>query len=151
MGISLADFKRMANGTLAAGVRQRPEVMAVLSGEAETEGAKPSKMRNVKCEVDGHRFDSIMEAKRYTYLRLLERAGEITDLVLQPRFMLLEKAKGRRAIVYVADFMYTERGRVIVEDVKGFETATFRMKRKMFLARYPDLDFRIIRKDNLHG
>lgn len=104
---------------------------------------RPSKYGNRKTVVDGITFDSRREANRYRQLKTLEQAGEITDLVLQPSFVLLDAftdAHGKRhqAIRYVADFQYTDRdGSVIVEDAKGIETAVFKLKRKLFLSRYP--------------
>jgi hypothetical protein len=108
------------------------------------------KYRARKVTLDGHTFDSKGEANRYAELRLMERAGAITDLELQPKFVLLDaftdnEGKRHRAITYRADFRYIEDGRTIVEDFKGFETAEFKLKRKMFLKRYPDLVFRLTR------
>lgn len=101
--------------------------------------------------VDGHRFDSKAEMRRYLALRLLVADGQIDALELQPRFVLLEgftdnTGKRQRPIVYVADFAYTDgNGRRVVEDVKGVETAVFRMKKKLFLARYPEFILEIVR------
>jgi hypothetical protein len=79
-----------------------------------------------KTIVDGIRFDSAKEAKRYGELKLLERAGVISGLTLQPKFALVIKQ------TYVADFSYTETatGEAIIEDVKGFLTAEYKRKRK---------------------
>ena len=85
--------------------------------------------------IDGHRFDSQAEGARYRTLKLLERAGEITGLELQPVFELApgvlvpgEKRK-RPALRYVADFAYTDAdGQRVVLDVKGVETPVFRIK-----------------------
>jgi hypothetical protein len=73
----------------------------------------PHKYGAVKTTVDGIEFDSKAEARRYTELRLLEHAGEIRDLELQPRYELLPAfvdAEGvrHRAIEYVADFRYVD-------------------------------------------
>ena len=71
-----------------------------------------NKYRNKKVIVDDYIFDSIQESKRYKELKLLLRAGEISNLQLQPRFLLQEgfKKNGRtyRKIEYVADFMYCQ-------------------------------------------
>lgn len=101
-----------------------------------------------KVTVDGHVFDSRGEANRYGELRMMERAGLITSLILQPEFILQDAftdAEGNRwkAIRYRADFQYVEAGRTIVEDFKGMETAEFKLKRKLFLNRYRDLVFRV--------
>ena len=100
-------------------------------------------------EIDGIRFDSKREAKRYQELQMLAAAGEIHALQLQPRFELQPsfKRNGKtvRAIHYVADFQYVENGRVIVEDTKGMETAVFKLKKKLFLFTYPDVELRIVK------
>ena len=100
------------------------------------------KYGNRKTTIDGITFDSKREAARYRQLKALEQAGEIADLELQPRFVLLDTftdshGKRHQAITYVADFQYTEGGRIVVEDAKGVETAVFKIKRKLFLSRYP--------------
>ena len=107
-----------------------------------------SKYRNKKTQVDMYVFDSAKEAQRYRELKLLERAGEISNLELQPRFLLQEsfKKNGKtyRKIDYVADFKYIEKGKTKVEDVKGLQTDVFKIKHKLFEEKYPDLELRII-------
>ena len=70
------------------------------------------KYKNKKTQVDMYVFDSIAESRRYKELALLEKAGEIKDLQLQPRFLLQEsfKKNGKtyRKIEYIADFMYCQ-------------------------------------------
>lgn len=96
-----------------------------------------------KTVVDGIRFDSKAEARRYQELKLLERAGEIKGLVLQPKYLLQEafqkNGKRYRAIYYIADFEYLDVSGIIIEDVKGKKTAVYKLKKKMFERRYPDL------------
>ena len=108
-----------------------------------------SKYNNKKTQVDMYLFDSAKEAKRYRDLVLLERAGEIQNLELQPRFLLQEGFKKNnkkwRKLEYVADFKYIENGKTVVEDVKGFETKEFKIKRKIFEYKYPDLELKIIK------
>lgn len=108
-----------------------------------------NKYRNKKIQIDCYVFDSIAEGKRYKELVLLEKAGEIENLQLQPKFLLQEsfKKKGKtyRKIEYIADFMYEEKGQVIVEDVKGKETDVFKLKHKLFEKKYPGLELRIIK------
>ena len=107
------------------------------------------KYKNKKTQVDMYVFDSIAESRRYKELALLERAGEIKDLQLQPRFLLQEsfKKNGKtyRKIEYIADFMYEENGKVVVEDVKGMETKEFKIKRKLFEYKYRGLELKIIK------
>lgn len=108
-----------------------------------------NKYRNKKVQVDMYVFDSIAESKRYKELKLLERAGEIQDLELQPRFLLQEafkkNGKAYRKIEYIADFKYIENGKTVVEDVKGMQTDVFKIKHKLFEKKYPDLELRIIK------
>ena len=107
------------------------------------------KYKNKKTQVDMYVFDSIAESRRYKELALLEKAGEISNLELQPRFLLQEsfKKNGKtyRKIEYVADFQYEENGKVIVEDVKGIQTDVFKLKHKLFEKKYPELELRIIK------
>lgn len=110
-----------------------------------------NKYGNKKVIVDGIKFDSIRESARYRELKLLERAGEIKNLVLQPHFLLLDsfKKNGKtyRKTEYIADFMYWEKGQVIVEDVKSEATITevFKLKHKLFEYKYPDYELKIIK------
>lgn len=89
-----------------------------------------------RTEVDGITFASKAEAKRYQELKLLEKAGEINGLVLQPRFPLY--VCGEEIGKYIADFSYLKRGETIhtIEDVKGMRTPQYRWKRKHFQAQY---------------
>ena len=94
-----------------------------------------------KVKFNGHVFDSQLEARRYSQLKLLQRAGEIADLQLQVRFPLfagdqpiLIRSKGYpngRHCCYVADFVYVEDGRQIIEDAKGDRTDTFKIKKAL--------------------
>ena len=80
---------------------------------------------------DGQKFDSVKEFHRWGCLRLLERAGKITDLKRQVTFELIPKQDGERACTYVADFTYYENGQYVVEDCKGFKTDVYRIKKKL--------------------
>lgn len=98
------------------------------------------KYGNRKVTLDGHTFDSKQEASRYGELKLLERAGQITGLDLQPRFELIPKqrrddGKPERACEYVADFRYTDvrTGKQVIEDAKGMRTRDYIVKRKLML------------------
>ena len=99
--------------------------------------------------IDGIRFPSEKEGERYLELKMLEKAGKIKDLQLQPVFLLQEgfyyQGKAIRQITYRADFKYVdEKGRVVVEDVKGFKTDVYKLKKKLFLKKYPDVIFKEI-------
>ena len=110
------------------------------------------KYGNRKTTVDGITFDSRREADRYRELKLLERAGVIQRLELQKKFVLIpaqyenfvrygkkgQRLKdGRRCIekecAYIADFVYTQNGEMVVEDAKGMKTKEYIIKRKMML------------------
>lgn len=111
--------------------------------------ASYNKYQNTKTIVDGITFHSRKEAKRYSELKLLERAKKIQNLTLQPRFTILEafivpQTKEKiRPTVYVADFMYydMETMQPIVEDVKGHKTKYYQIKRKFFLFQNPHILF----------
>lgn len=98
----------------------------------------------------GIRFASKLEAARFQSLTLAQKAGEITGLKTHPRFVLQEAftdsaGAKHRAIVYEADFSYVDlrTGRECVEDSKGVLTPVFKIKYKLFLYRYRDVEFRI--------
>ena len=115
---------------------------------------RQNKYYNIKTKAsDGSVFDSRKEARRYSQLLLLLKAGEITDLKTQVEFELIpnqyetherySKSGKRlkdgtrlveRKVVYVADFVYKDKsGAVIVEDTKGVRTKDYILKRKMML------------------
>ena len=69
---------------------------------------------------------------RHSHLSLLEKGGKIEDLRRQVRYPL--SVNGVLVCVYVADFVYRENGKEVVEDVKGFRTKEYRLKAKLFAA-----------------
>ena len=112
-----------------------------------------SKFGAKKVVRDGRTFDSKKEAGRYTELKLLQRAGKITDLRLQVPFLLIpsQYENGKcieRECKYIADFTYRENGKFVVEDVKGraasysariskgLKTDVYIIKRKLMLEKY---------------
>ena len=111
-----------------------------------------NKYQAIKTTVDGIEFDSRKEARRYQELLLLQRAGVIQNLRLQEKFVLIPSqyevyerygAKGQelkpgqrlveRECIYIADFVYEENGKTVVEDTKGFKTKDYIIKRKLML------------------
>ena len=96
----------------------------------------------VRTEVDGHKFASKAEAKRYGELKLLEKAGKIAHLTLQPSFMLLvwdcEVKHDVQIGSYVADFQYwdMEQEKIVIEDVKGVRTPVYQLKKKIVEHRF---------------
>ena len=107
------------------------------------------KYRNVKTTLDGISFDSRKEANRYAELRILEKAGLIQNLQMQVKYVLIPEQrepdtlgarggvhKGRlieKECAYIADFVYEEDGKTVVEDTKGFRTKDYIIKRKLML------------------
>nr|UVX84565.1 MAG: Protein of unknown function (DUF1064) [Bacteriophage sp.] len=99
-----------------------------------------SKYHAKRTSVDGITFDSKREADRYLVLKSMEEDGAIEDLRRQVRYELVPAfdVDGRhyRPVYYVADFVYREDGREVVEDVKGMRTDVYRLKSKLFARRY---------------
>lgn len=115
------------------------------------------KYGNKKIYAGGQVFDSKKEYERWVNLSMLERVGEITNLHRQVPFILIPEQrlpgtetykrgprKGQvkpgpvleRKVTYIADFMYEQNGKVVVEDTKGMRTKEYVIKRKMMLYRY---------------
>ena len=103
-------------------------------------GSKPKvglpKYRNQK--TNG--YASIKEARRAAELKLLEKAGEITRMEEQVRYVLIPAQRDgagkliERECAYVCDFRYDDKaGRLVIEDVKGVKTNDYIIKRKMML------------------
>lgn len=99
----------------------------------------------VKTEVDGLTFASRKEANRYCELKMMGAAGAIADLEIQPAFPLYVWDTVNKTAThigkYVADFRYVLRSPSgllvdVVEDVKGFKTPVYRLKKKMVEAQY---------------
>ena len=97
-----------------------------------------NKYGNIKTVVDGIKFDSKKEAKRYGELKLLEKCGEIESLKLQPKFPIV--VNDVKVCTYIADFEYIDRKRkdciTIIEDVKGVKTSIYNLKKKLMKAVY---------------
>ena len=116
--------------------------------------AGENKYNNTKVKIDGIEFDSIKEADRYSELKILQRSGAISDLKMQVRYNLIPvlraeptevykrgPKKGQykpgkvleNAVYYIADFVYKENGKEVVEDAKGARTKEYILKRKLML------------------
>lgn len=102
------------------------------------------KYGNIKTVVDGIKFDSKKEARRYSTLKLMQESGIISELICQPKFKLIVpglgpvKIKGKvrqTTSTYTPDFQYKKDGELIIEDVKSPATANdkyFKLKRAIF-------------------
>jgi hypothetical protein len=96
---------------------------------------KKNKYGAKRKQVDGINFHSTWEADRYSELRIMEKAGLISQLKLQVKYPL--KVNGAIVSNYIADFVYYDRERnEITEDAKGVKTPEYRLKKKLLLAIY---------------
>lgn len=115
-----------------------------------------SKYNSKKIEIDGYTFDSKKESKRYLFLKDLENLGQIEDLRLQVKYVLIPAQREpmyvtprgkiklgnviERECAYIADFVYKENGKEVVEDVKGYRRgpaySLYTIKRKLMLEKY---------------
>ena len=106
--------------------------MAYLSNPRSKYGAKKV------TTATGQTFDSIREYQRFCELSLMQRAGVISDLKCQVKFDLIpsQRIDGKvveKPCTYIADFVYTENGKKVVEDAKGMKTKEYRIKKKLML------------------
>jgi hypothetical protein len=118
------------------------------------------KYHNIPTYFQGERYDSRAEATRAAQLVLLQKAGRIHDWRRGKRLILLPKAGRQAAITYTPDFeVYPDLQSMWLEDVKGVKldrrsgkakvraTQMFRLKVKLFTARYPGVELRVVDKD----
>jgi Protein of unknown function (DUF1064) len=108
----------------------------LLAEQARLQSPRRHKFNAMPTEVDGVRFDSKREARRWAELQLLERAGQIHHLERQVAYPL--HAGAQQPIgAYVSDFSYVSaEGRLVVEDAKGIRTPLYRWKKKHLAAEY---------------
>lgn len=102
------------------------------------------KYHNVPTVVDGIKFPSKGEARRWGELKLLEKGRAIADLKRQVRFDLTG-LHGSKVGVYTLDFAYTEKGRPVVEEFKGFAARDMPLRYALFRDNYPEIDLRIVK------
>jgi hypothetical protein len=118
-----------------------PLAKAALKALAEQYPTKPqetkpnrSKYGNKRTLYDGIWFDSDAESKRYATLKLWQQAGIISQLELQPQYPCV--INGKKCFLYKADFRYTRDGQQVIEDVKGYRTKEYILKKKVIEALY---------------
>ncbi len=93
--------------------------------------------------IEGIRFDSTKEGEYYQELLAMKRDGAIIEIACHPKYILQDKP----LITYSPDFLITfTDGTKVAIDVKGVETSTFSVKARLFRAKYPDLELRVITK-----
>lgn len=121
-----------------------PHLRAQVEARAAEEGSKPKRQKygNQVIEVDGKRFGSKWELRRYQELQQQEAAGLISDLrhqVPYPLHAMTPAGRLERIGVYEADLVYQRAGRTTVEDTKSSATrkhALFRWKAQHFEFEY---------------
>lgn len=99
--------------------------------------------KKIKDPATGYEFDSKKEFYRWCELRIMERAGKISDLKRQVKYVLIPAQRDEsgklieREVSYIADFEYIQDGKKVVEDVKGYKRGAayqlFSIKRKLML------------------
>ena len=104
-----------------------------------------NKYHSKRITIDGEKFDSMKEYKRWCELKLMQKTGMIKNLKRQVKYILIPVQRDEhgkcleRECAYFADFTYTKDGKLVVEDVKGYRDpnsagyAKFVIKRKMML------------------
>jgi len=119
-----------------------------LSGNARA-SKKKSKYKNKKLKVNGSWYDSKAEYKREQYLIRQQNAGIICDLVRQVVFSI--DVNKIHVCKYIADWSYfvPSMGVSVIEDFKGLETDTFRLKKKLMKACH-GIDIWINKEKNAH-
>jgi hypothetical protein len=97
---------------------------------------KRSKYGAVAQTVDGQRFASGAEAKRYAEMKILEKRGDIAALELHPVYQIVidgapVKMRNGHIAKYTADFRYLENGVRVVEEVKGYVVRDYPLRRAL--------------------
>ena len=99
--------------------------------------------KSSKC-YQGHYHPSKLEAEYCDLLHLQLKAGEITEIEWQPRFNMI--VNGQKICAHIPDFRVTYKdGTVQVHECKGYEMPVWNIKRKLFEALYPDIDYIVIK------
>lgn len=95
---------------------------------------RPLKYRNTPTELAGIRFQSKAESRAWAVLKVREKAGEISDLECQPEFTL--RVNDIKICTYRGDFRFWDKRNLVwrIVDVKGVETAVFKLKRRLMKA-----------------
>jgi Protein of unknown function (DUF1064) len=139
MAVSTRGFENLTEGdAMRLGRRRTPSAQTAIDvALSDTRSDKPSKYRNVRCEIDGEKFDSKREAAHWQTLKIREQLGEITDIKRQVPFSLMCPTPGDDEEVcrYFADFTYRDvvHGRPMqlhVVDAKGKRTPMYQLKKK---------------------
>jgi hypothetical protein len=96
---------------------------------------KKNKHGNIPAFVDGLRFGSGLEARRYEVLKLMQKAGEISGLIADKKQLRWKlEVNGILICTYEADFWYVADKGKVIEDAKGFKTPAYKLKKKLMKA-----------------
>lgn len=115
-----------------------------------------AKYYNRRCTVDGFDFDSQAEARRFEELKLLLAAGEVEELHVHPRYLLIPaftdgQGKRQRAVTYTPDFDYYDKRakNYVAEEIKGgkaTQTQVWRLRAKLFRYTFPRVELRVVER-----
>jgi hypothetical protein len=151
MRLSLKEAKKLIRSGNARVSPQSKSDYQKLCETGEPKESKAPKYGNRKTVVDGITFDSQWESEVYMILKDMKRCGEIADFERQVPYVLQDGYEaGRRKIlpiIHKVDFkVVLNNGGVELIEAKGFETETYKIKRKMFESRYPNIPYRVVKK-----
>lgn len=110
--------------------------------QKEVKKTKPNKYKNKNCEIDGIKFKSLAEGRRYSELKILKKKGEIKDFGYETKtFVTVAKIK------YTPDFEIENLdGTKEYEEIKGKWTEAARIRVKLFIHVYPEIKLTVIIK-----
>lgn len=132
------------------------KIKKVTAKKPKKKAPAKSKYRAQKITIDGHTFDSKMEAEYYMFLKRYKDYGEVIEIELQPVFELQPTFKYQgetvRSIKYILDFkvMYAD-GRIEYVDIKGMQTPVSELKLKIVKHMHPDITFKVLTKSKKYG
>ena len=113
--------------------------------------SKRSRYTSYKPIIDENKFDSLMEARYFIFLKGLLSQNVIKNLTLQPEYVLQEaftkNGKRFRPIIYIADFRFQmANDQWVIVDIKGKETVEFKLKQKLFEHKFPELSLSVLQE-----
>lgn len=132
------------------------KIKKVTAKQPKKKAPAKSKYKAKKITIDGHTFDSKMEAEYYMFLKRYKDYGEVIEIELQPVFELQPTFKYQgetvRSIKYILDFkvMYAD-GRIEYVDIKGMQTPVSELKLKIVKHMHPDITFKVLTKSKKYG
>lgn len=129
-------------------LRNLDEASLIALLDEEIRQLSVNKFNAQKVNADGFKFDSQSEYRYYLTLKLMVRAGQISNLEVHPPFVLVDReiigGEVEKAIKHKPDFWFRENGRDVVVDVKGVKTIDWVIRRRLFRKRYPQIEYRVV-------